>query len=210
MITVFIVDDNQLDREGIHSILYDASDIKIVGEAEDGVVAMEKIPKILPQVILLDLKIPGISAAELVYWIRVNFPDSAILVLTAHDKDIYLAEMIDAGVSGYFDKGIKGEDLIDIIRKTVSGGNLFDESQLQRAGIWKSETKQKWEMLTKREHEILQLISEGNDNKSIAQKFEVTSKTVEKHLDHIYKKLGVTSRTQAVIWWFEKGRDFTN
>lgn len=128
----------------------------------------------------------------------------------SNDHDANLSQMIDAGVSGYFDKGIRGEQLINIIRKAVSGERFFDENQLQRAEKWKSEVEQKWGMLTKREREILQLISEGSNNKFIANKFGITSKTIEKHLEHIYKKLGVASRTQAILWWLEKGRDSTN
>jgi DNA-binding NarL/FixJ family response regulator len=116
--------------------------------------------------------------------------------------------MIDAGAAGYLDKKLKGNDLIAAIRRAARGEFLFDKEQMERARRWREDATAKWESLSEREREILQLLTEGEDNKKIAGSLGISINTVEKHLKSIYKKLGVSSRSEAIHWWVEKGTDF--
>jgi len=208
IISVLLADDQPLALAGIRKMLERADDIQVVGEAPDGFKVQQMVAKFRPQVLLLDLKMPGPSPTELERWVRENCPETVTLVLTAHDRDVYLANMMDAGAAGYIDKDVQAEQLISAIQQAAHGGILFDEAQISRAKHWHEDTEKKWTSLTKRERQILCLVGEGMNNKHVGIKLSVSTKTVEKHLTNIYEKLGVTSRTEAVVWWGEKGRDF--
>lgn len=131
-ITILLADDHPLALMGIRDLLAQAEDMEIIGEAEDGFQVQELVPTLRPNVLLLDLKMPGPRPAEIERWVRENFPETVTLVLTAHDRDRYLANMLEAGAAGYMDKNITAETLIDAIRRAVKGEILFDQEQLQR------------------------------------------------------------------------------
>ena len=134
--------------------------------------------------------------AELEKWIRTNYPETITLVLTAHDRDAYLSGMIEAGVAGYLDKKLRAGQLISAIRRAARGEFLFDKNQLERAQHWREEVSRKWESLSDREREVLQMPTEGTENKAISASLGITVNTVEKHLENIYRKLRVKSRTE--------------
>jgi DNA-binding NarL/FixJ family response regulator len=209
-VSILLADDHLLAREGICSILEKVPDMEIVGEAQGGDEIKRLVAKLRPQILLLDLKMPNLSPAKLEEWVRINYPETITLVLTAHDRDAYLSNMMDAGAAGYLDKKLRAGQLISSIRRAARGEILFDDEQIERARRWREETRNKWESLSNREREVLQKLTEGEDNIAIASSLEVAPNTVEKHLTNIYKKLGVTSRTEAAIWWLEKGGDFRN
>lgn len=210
MISIILADDHQMARQGIRSILEKAPDFEIVGEAKDGDEVRRLVAALRPQILLLDLKMPNLSPAELEKWVRVNYPETNTLVLTGHDRDVYLANMMDAGVSGYLDKKLRAGQLISAIRRAARGEIFFDEEQIERARRWREEVGNKWESLSEREKGILQKLTEGAENLAIAEMLCITTNTVEKHLTNIYKKLGVKSRLEAAIWWLEKSGDFRN
>jgi DNA-binding NarL/FixJ family response regulator len=209
-ISILLADDHPLARQGVRSILDKAPDIQIVGEAGDGNEIKQLVANLLPDVLLLDLVMPNLSPATLEKWVRENYPDTATLVLTAHDRDVYLSSMMEAGAAGYLDKKLRAGQLISAIRRAAQGEILFDKEQIERAYRWMGDVRKKWDSLSKREREVLQLLTEGMDNGAIANSLEITINTAEKHLANIYKKLGVTSRTEAILWWLEKGTDFRN
>lgn len=210
IITILIADDHPLTRGGIRSILEKIPDMKVVGEAKDGNETKKLIADLRPNILLLDLKMPHLSPARLEKWVRENYPETTTLVLTAHDRDTYLFDMMEAGVAGYLDKKLRAGQLIASIRYAASGEILFDEKQIERARRWKEEVRNKWESLSTREREVLQKLTEGADNLAIAGSLKITANTVEKHLTNIYKKLGVVSRIEAALWWLQKGGDFRN
>ena len=209
-ITVLIADDHEMTRKGIRGFLEQAQDMQIVGEAQDGDEIKRLVAKLRPQMLLLDLIMPKLSPAELEKWVRENYPETITLILTAHDRDAYLASMMEAGAAGYLDKKMRAGDLISSIRRAARGEFLFDKKQLERARRWREAVSGKWESLSKREREVLQMLTEGADNNAIAASLEITINTVEKHLKNIYRKLGVSSRSEAICWWLEKGTDFRN
>ena len=210
IITVLIADDHPATLLGIRSILEKAPDIRIVGEAVDGNQIQQLVAELRPNILLLDLKMPHLSPAELEKWVRTNYPETITLVLTAHDRDAYLLNMMDAGVAGYLDKKLQAGQLISAIQRAAHGEILFDKEQMERARRWRAEVALKWESLSEREREVLQLLTEGGDNKMIAASLGIAISTVEKHLANIYNKLGLTSRAEATHWWIEKGMDFRN
>ncbi|MBM3179303.1 MAG: response regulator transcription factor [Chloroflexi bacterium] len=207
-ITVLVADDHPLALEGVRSILEKVAEIRIVGEVQDGNEIKPMIVKFQPRVLLLDLKMPNLDPVEMEKWVRENYPETLTLVLTAHDKDAYLANMMEAGAVGYLDKKLQASQLLSSIRRAARGEFLYDKEQIERAKRWREKVTAIWESLSKRERDVLQLLTEGKDNNRIAESLTILINTVEKHLKNIYEKLRVTSRTEAVHWWVEKGTDF--
>ena len=199
-ITVLITDDHPLARAGIRALLSQAKDIEVIGEAENGFEAQKLITKLRPQVLLLDLKMPGMRASELEKWVREKYPKIITLVLTAHDRDAYLAAMIDAGAVGYLSKEEPEERLIGAIRRAVNGELIFDKAQLDRVKRWHDDVESKIDRLTPREYEVLQLLARGLGNKEIGKSLDVSAKTVAYHITHIIEKLQVQSRQEATVW----------
>jgi DNA-binding NarL/FixJ family response regulator len=201
MITLLLADDHPIAREGVRGVLSNAPDIQIVGEAENGDDIKRLIPKLRPNILLLDLKMPDTSPFEIEKWVRENHPETITLVLTDHDRDAYLAGMMDAGIAGYLSKTERGEKLIAVIRRAAGGEYLITNEQFVRARNWKKEAGEKWEKLTEREREVLLLMEQGWSNKAIAKQLKVTLKTVAYHVSAIFDRLDVESRHEAVAWY---------
>lgn len=199
-ISVLIVDDHPSFRAGLHAILDKTSDIHVIGETDNHNDAKRLLDKFRPKIILLDLKLPGFSPLLFERWVRENYPETITLVLTAHDRDVYLSTMLDAGIAGFFDKKIEVEQLIKAIRRASSGEYLITLKQMTRTWVWRKEAK-KWDELTKRESEVLSLIAQGLSNKAIAKKMSVKPKTVAFHVTAILDKLEVETRYEAVMWY---------
>lgn len=200
-ISVLIVDDHPPLRAGVRAMLDKPSDICVVGEAENGDEAKKLLDELRPSILLLDLKMPGFSPAKFEEWARKNYPETTTLVLTAHDRDCYLASMMDAGVAGYLEKSERAETLIANIRAAASGKHLITLEQIDRARKWRQETEANWFKLTEREREVLLLMEQGLSNKTIAEKLGITLKTVAFHVSTIFKRLDVESRHEAVAWY---------
>jgi DNA-binding NarL/FixJ family response regulator len=207
-ISVLLVDDHPSLRLGIRAMLEKTDDIYVVGEAGNGDEAEELLDELRPNIILLDLKMPNFSPSTFEKWARENYPETITLVLTSHDRDAYLANMIDAGAVGYLDKEVRAEQLIEAIRRAAFGENIYDELQKKRARKWREDVEKKWNSLSERERQVLHLLAEGSNNKDISSKLSISPKTVDKHLERIYQKLEVTSRSEVVLWGIEHMGDF--
>lgn len=199
-ITVLLADDHPATRAGLRAILSETSDIRVVGEAEDGFQVEIMVAELRPNILLLDPIMPGLTLADLEKWIRRNHPETITLVLTADDHDANLANMMDAGAIGFLIKTETGDGLISAIRQAVHGGEAFTEEQFVRANRWRQEAGKRLEKLTYREREIIHLIVKGYDNKQIAEELNVTAKTVAFHVTNLLKKLDVKSRNEAMAW----------
>ncbi len=199
-VSLLLADDDPIVRAGIRAVLSKASNIKIIGEAKNGVEAQQMVARLRPKILLLDLKMPGLSPTELEKWVRENHPETITLVLTAHDRDAYLAGMMEAGAAGYIAKGESAEGLIGAIRRAAEGEILFDVEQFARARRWRETVSEKWSSLTERERQVFKLMAQGLDNKAIAQSLKITPKTTAFHVTHILEKLGVDTRQKAVAW----------
>jgi DNA-binding NarL/FixJ family response regulator len=207
MITIVIADDHPIARAGIHNLLSSDPDLVIVGEAENGIEAQQLVEKLRPVILLLDLKMPGPRPADIERHVRTHFPETITLVLTAHDRDVYLADMVAAGVCGYFSKSVRGETLIKAIRRAVEGESLITDAQKERVKQWRENKSSKRAKLTEREKEILSLMKRGLGDAAISKELGITYPTVVFHITNIRKKLEVTSRQQAIIWANENLED---
>jgi len=199
-ISVLIVDDHPPLRAGVRAMLEKTPDIHVIGEAGNGEEAEKLLDELRPNIILLDLKMPGFSPSAFEKWARENYPETITLVLTAHDRDAYLAQMMDAGAVGYLDKEMRAEQLIDGIRRAAGGEILFDQAQFARVAHWREEIREKLDQLTPREHGMLELLKNGLDNKSIAQNLNISVKTTMYHMTNLFRKLQVKNRQEATIW----------
>jgi len=199
-ITILIADDHPLTRAGLRTILEQVPDMEVVGEAQDGDMAQVLVTELRPMVLLLDLKMPGLVAAKLERWVRMNYPEIVTLVLTAHDRDAYLAGMLEAGASGYFNKNERAENIIAAIRRAASGEFLFTTEQFERALRWNEAAGKKWERLTAREREILKLLVQGMSDAMLAKALKIAHRTASSHVSNLLQKLELGSRQEAVAW----------
>lgn len=206
-ITVLVVDDHPLALAGVRKILESAEDIAIVGETQDAARVQELVAELRPRILLLDLKMPGLRPAELEKWVRENYPETDTLVLTAHDRDSYLVSMMEAGAKGFLSKEDSEHKLLSAIRRTAGGASLFDTEQIARATRWKEAVCDKWERLSEQERRVLELMGKSLDNRAIANQLGVTPKTVEYHTTNIFRKLGVKTRPEAVVWMLNFSRE---
>jgi NarL family two-component system response regulator LiaR len=199
-IRVLIADDHPATRAGIRALLQEAPDVEVVGEARDGPQARHMAADLRPDVLLLDLVMPGLRPHQIEAWVRANCPGTITLILTAHDRDGYLAQALTAGVSGYLTKDEAGERLVEAIRRAARGEVLVTGEQMARADRWREEVGRRWESLTEREREVLCLVAQGLDNAALAEALGVKVRTVEHHITGILGKLGVASRLEAAVW----------
>jgi len=199
-IRLLIADDHPVTRTGIRAVLSAAPDVHVVGEAQNGQEVQALVSQTRPHILLLDLQMPDTHPAEIERWVRTHVPETITLVLTAHDRDAYLADMMAAGVAGFLAKSEPDEGLIAAIRRAAGGEILFDDAQWVRAYRWRRDAGEKWESLTERERQALKLLAQGLSNKAIAEKLCVTSKTVAYHITNILSKLGIASRQEAIAW----------
>lgn len=200
IITILLADDDPIARAGLRSILSQAEDIEVIGEVHDRFEIQKSVIKLHPRILLLDLKMFGPRPAELGKWVQENHPYTNMLVLTVQDHDAYLAAMMDSGVAGYLSGGVSADQLLDAIRSVAHGKTIFDSSQISRATHWQREVVEKLNKLTLQEKNILELLANGLDNKSIASSLNISSKTVAYHITHLLSKLDVNSRQGATIW----------
>ena len=198
-IRVLLADDHPVARAGIRAILEKAPDIQVVGEARDGTEAQKLTAELHPQILLLDLRMPGPRPAEVAAWVRAHCPETVTLVLTAHDRDAYLAAMMEAETAGFVTKEEAPERLVEAIRHAARGEVLFSREQLTWARHWREEVGERWESLTEREQEVLILVAEGKTDREIAQELQIKVKTIGNHVSSILDKLGVASRTKAAL-----------
>ncbi len=199
-ITIVTAVEEPIKRAGIRSILSQAYDIEIIGEAQDWLEVQKMATELQPRIIILDWKMPGLRFAEIEKWTCGSCPKTRVLALTVHDRDADLAKMIEACVSGQITTNILETQLIEAIRRIANEEILFDKFQMVRAKQWRENVSKIVEQLTNRELEILDLLTQGRDNKSIANTLGIGSKTVAYHITNILSKLQVNSRQEAAIW----------
>lgn len=200
-----IADDHEVARQDVQKMLADAPDIAIVGIAEDGVQAQQLVAELRPRVLLLDLVMPGLRAWEVERWVRACCPETIVLVLTGHDRDCFLAQAVEAGVSGFLTKEVSAHRLVEAIRCAARGEVIITGGQMARAVRWREEVGERWECLTEREREVLRLLAQGLDNRAIAKVLRVSLNTVRCHCSRIYSKLGVANRAGAIVFWVRLG-----
>lgn len=207
-IKLLIVDDQTLFREGIKDVLEGEKWINVVGEAADGMEAVEKAKTLHPDVILMDIKLPKLSGIQATRQIHETCPDINILMLSSFEDEAHVLEAVQAGANGYLSKMLPISELISSI-KTFSNEGLMIPNELMGKllnGLRNmGENAPSQAVLTKTEIKIMDLLGRGLSNKELAKTLDCSIKTVKNHLNNAFHKLGVTSRTEAVVRAIEKG-----
>lgn len=205
-VNVIIVDDHPLVREGLRKILEYNTEITVLDEAGDGQGAINLARSLRPDVVLMDINMPGTNGIEATRVIKREFPSMGVIALTIHEEEEYVLELVRAGVSGYVLKDIDPSKLVETVKTVARGHSVIDPlitnkifgeiSRLSR----NRRVREEWETLTDREMDVLKLISQGRSNKEIARTLTISEKTVKNHITNIFRKLQVEDRTQAVLF----------
>lgn len=209
-IKVLLVDDHKIVRQGVRAYLCTLADIQVVAEAESGLAAVNAIEKHVPDVVLMDLEMPGeMDGITATREIRKRRPETQVIVVTSHHQDEYIFPAVRAGAISYLLKDIEPEELVDAIRKAARGEAMLDSRVASRIikelqGIRKEEVNPFTE-LSAREFDVLRLIAAGKSNNEIAEKLVIGESTVKTHIGNILKKLHLEDRTQAAVYAWKEG-----
>jgi DNA-binding NarL/FixJ family response regulator len=191
--SVLVVDDHALLRTGVANIINQEADLRVVAEAGNGVEALEAYDRYHPDVTLLDLRMPVMEGVETVRRIRERDPLARVIVLTTYDTDEEISRALKAGAKAYVLKDISADDLIGCIREVLAGKTYLAPDAAAKLAEGVTRVR-----LTPRELAALRLMADGKANKEIATELDISERTVKTHLGHLFEKLGVTSRTEAV------------
>lgn len=209
-IRLLLVDDHQIVRAGLRMLFAAEDDMEIVGEVATANEALQAVNDLKPDVVLMDVAMPGMSGIEATRRIKEQDPNAIILALTMHEDEQYFFEMLNAGASGYVPKRAAPDDLVSAIR-VVSQGNVFLYPSLAKLLVKDfvkrsdSSPHAKADVLTPREQEVLTLIAEGYTNRQIAKELVISPKTVDRHRENIMRKLNLHNRVELVKYAIKKG-----
>jgi len=212
MINVMLVDDQNLVRKGVRSLLELADEIEVIAEASDGAEAIRMIPEVAPDVVLLDMRMPGLSGLDVLRELSQNDTLPPTIILTTFDDDELVLAGIQYGARGYLLKDIALAELVSAIKTVAEGGSIVKPAVTQRLlkGLENLQNDfsslDQPDPLTDRETEILRLMAGGYSNKEIANSLSVAEGTVKNHVSNILSKMGVRDRTRAVLKAFEMGQ----
>lgn len=218
MTTVLLVDDQSLVRMGFRLVIETEPDLDVVGEASDGAVALDQVRALNPDVVLMDVRMPGMDGIEATKRVVAAYPSSRVLVLTTFDVDEYAFAALRAGASGFLAKNAEPAELVDAIRTVASGNSVVAPRVVRRMlDLFAShlptaaddtgapDLDPRLRSLTPRELEVLRCIAEGQSNAEIAERLVLSATTVKTHVGNILAKLGLRDRVQAVIAAYEFG-----
>lgn len=216
---ILIVDDHPLFRQGLRWSLETENDLEVVGEAENGQEAIKLTDRLMPDVVLIDVNLPGLNGLEVARVIKRHNPQAGIIIVSVYDEDEHLYQATKVGASAYSSKDIHPADLISIIRQVARGAYLINDQVVVRPHVARRVLHQFRELaatedeqsgilfapLTSREIEILDCVARGLSNKQIATELDISSQTVKNHITSILRKLQVNDRTMAVMYAIQKG-----
>jgi DNA-binding NarL/FixJ family response regulator len=205
---ILIADDQTLFRSGLARLLEEDPRIEIVGLAADGQDAVEKAAALEPDLVLMDLKMPNLDGVEATAKILAAHPEIKILILTTFDADSFVLQALRAGASGYVLKNSQAEAIVSSILAVLAGERVMASAVANRVLdmlTGATTPKEFYDGLTAREVEILKLLAIGQANKQIARRLNISEKTIRNHVSHMYEKLGIYDRSQAVLYAVRKG-----
>ncbi len=222
-IKIVIIDDHQLFREGVKRILAMEKEFEIVADGQDGSQALELVKLYRPDVVLMDINMPNMNGVEATKELVQAFPNIKVLILSIHDDESYVTHVLKTGASGYLLKEMDADALIEAVKVVASGGayihpkvthNLINEYRRlakeddiheESIGYREVEYRKPLHILTRRECEVLQLMTDGQSNRLIGESLFISEKTVKNHVSNILQKMSVNDRTQAVVEAIKKG-----
>ena len=209
-IKILIVDDHTVVRDGLSTMLAREEDLAIVGEASDGLQAVERVRELRPDVVLMDLRMPNLDGVEAMRRIRAEDDDAKFIVLTTYDSDEYIFDAIDAGAKGYLLKDASRDELFQAVRAVHRGESLIEPGVAAKvldrlAQLSRQTANFAGNILSEREVEVLQLMAKGEGNKQIAGFLTISESTVKTHVANIFTKLEVNHRTEAVTQALQRG-----
>ena len=209
-ITVFLAEDHAVVREGLAELIRRETDMEVVGEAGDGEDTVILVKQLKPDIVLMDIAMPIVNGVEATKQIKISVPQTRVLVLTAYDNPEFITAAIDAGAAGYLLKNVRRKELTNAIRSAYEGESVLHPSvakaifaQLRTPAD--KITSEKPDVLSEREFQVLQKGAEGLSNKQIATLLSIGPRTVQTHWRNIFDKLGVYSRTEAIVYCLKKG-----
>jgi NarL family two-component system response regulator LiaR len=210
-IKILIADDHVVVREGTRQILEQEPDMKVVAEAGDGEEAVRLAGEHQPNVAIVDISMPRVDGIEATRQIKALYPSISILILSAYDDDQFVFSLLEAGAAGYLLKSVRGQELVDAVRAVYAGESVLHPSVARKVlnrfapAANKPKRGVTLEALSDRELEVMQLAAQGASNQDIADKLCLSIRTVQAHLAHIFNKLQVGSRTEAVVRALKEG-----
>jgi NarL family two-component system response regulator LiaR len=209
-ITILLAEDHAVVREGLVELIRRETDMEVIGEASNGEEAIRLAKQLKPDIILMDIGMPGVNGIEATTRLKEIMPNTRILVLTAYDNPEFVAAMIEAGAVGYLLKNVRGKELTSAIRSAYEGESVLHPAiaKVVFAHLRNSQTRslhEKTDVLSERELQVLKKGAEGLSNKQIATQLNIGPRTVQTHWRNIFDKLGVYSRTEAIVYSLRKG-----
>jgi DNA-binding NarL/FixJ family response regulator len=209
MIRILLVDDHAILREGLRALLSYYPDVEVVGEAEDGAQAIERVERLNPDIIIMDIAMPGMNGLEATQRIHQQYPDARVLILTQYEDQPYVLPLLRAGASGYVLKRALGADLINAVRAVARGESFLYPSVtttvLEQLRKPEQAFKEDDKTLTQREQEILRQVAHGETSRQIASELDISVKTVEWHRANLMSKLNVHSVAELVRYAIRHG-----
>ncbi len=205
-IDLLIADDHEVVRAGLKS-LFDGTDVNVVAEASGGTQALKLAMKHRPDLVLLDVRMPDGDGLNCLARIKLDLPETPVVMFSSFDNPTYVARAVALGASGYVSKGASRSEILDAVRTAASGETIWSKDELRRVSGALAAPRNATDVdvpLTKRESEVLKQLAFGLTNKEIAQSLGISYETVKEHVQHILRKIGVSDRTQAAVWAVRK------
>lgn len=210
-IRVILADDHAVVREGTRQLLEREPDIEVVGEATNGAEAVRMVETLRPKVVVMDVRMPVMGGFDATKAIKSRFPEVEVLVMTAYEDDEFVFTLLEAGASGYLLKTAPVKELVKAIHEVAEGQSALDPAIARKVlrqfseGTPRKKQEEFYEALTEREQDVLRLLAEGKTNKEIAEVLIISDRTVQTHLSNIFSKMGVSTRTEAVLEAIRRG-----
>lgn len=209
-IRIVLADDHPLVRTGIQKTLEEEGDLVVVGEATNSDEVRYLCQEHQPDILLLDLNMPGTSAVETVTYLKAKYTGLKILVLTAYDDEAYIRGMTVLGVEGYLLKDEAPDTVVRAVRTITDGESWFSRAVIEKLVHLQSSALIQAEKLTTREQDLLMMLAQGLDNLSIAQELNLAEQTIRNYLSQLYSKLDINSRNEAIVWAIKHGFEKSN
>jgi two-component system response regulator NreC len=209
-VTILLADDHPIVRQGIRHLLEAESDVKVVGEATDGLETLQLVEKLKPNVLIVDMMMPGLNGLEVLRQLKKRSPETLSIVLSMQSADAYVIEALKSGASGYILKDSGPSELVNAVRQVIQGQRFLSPKLSERLINTFLQTADKtvmdpYETLTDREREVLQMVSEGLTTPEVARRLSISPRTVELHRNRVMSKLGLRNQTDLIRYALRRG-----